>query len=182
MKFDFLRAALIVLLFLSLGVRPQEHAFAQEATPLEYAVNLNDRTGDTFKVTLSVDDLGPENAVYQFASTAPGTYQRMNIGRLVRSFEAVDAEGEVIPSENISMNQWRISDPERVSVIRYTVAETWDTPLDENPIYLMAGTSIEDDHVLINGQAVFGYPTGMQAAPYPTGPSGRLDGRHSAGR
>ena len=165
MKSDFLRAGLIVSLFLSLGVRPQQHAFAQEATPLEYTVNLNDRTGDTFKVTLSVDDLGPENAVYQFASTAPGTYQRMNIGRLVRSFEALDAEGEVIPSENISTNQWRISDPERVSVIRYTVAETWDTPVDENPIYLMAGTSIEDDHVLINGQAVFGYPTGMQARP-----------------
>jgi predicted metalloprotease with PDZ domain len=165
MKSTLLRAALLVFLFLSLGVRPQAHAFAQESAPLEYTVSLNDRTGDTFKVTLSVDDLSPENAVYQFASTAPGTYQTMNIGRFVRSFEAVDAEGRVIPSENVSTNQWRISDPERVTVIRYTVAETWDTPVDQDPIYLMAGTSIEDDHVLINGQAVFGYPTGMQARP-----------------
>ncbi len=77
MKSNSLRAALIALLFLSLGVRPQEHAFAQEATPLEYTVNLNDRTGDTFKVTLSVDDLGPENAVYQFASTAPAQWTRV---------------------------------------------------------------------------------------------------------
>ncbi|MFQ5568256.1 MAG: peptidase [Rhodothermales bacterium] len=133
--------------------------------PLMYTVNLNDRADDTFKVTLAVDDLGPDNAIYQFASTAPGTYQVMDIGRYVRSFEAQDALGEAIPSERISTNQWRISEPERVTDIRYVLAETWDTPVDENPIYLMAGTSIEDDHVLINGQGVFGYPAGMQARP-----------------
>lgn len=135
------------------------------SSPLEYTVDLTDRTEDTFKVTLHVDDLGPENAVYQFASTAPGTYQVMDIGRYVFSFEARDASGTIIPSEQISTNQWRISDPEAVAEIRYEVAETWDTPVEEDPIYLMAGTSIEDDHVQINGQAVFGYPTGMQARP-----------------
>ncbi len=165
MKLFRLRITLLFFSILVLGAEQGQDARAQEATPLEYTVDLNDRTGDTFKVTLSVNDLGPENAVYQFASTAPGTYQRMDVGRFVRSFEAVDAQGDVILSENISTNQWRISDPESVSVIRYTVAETWDTPVDENPIFMMAGTSIEDDHVLINGQAVFGYPTGMQARP-----------------
>lgn len=133
--------------------------------PLEYTVDLNDRMDDAFVVSLSANDLGPDNAVYQFASTAPGTYQTMNVGRFVRSFEATDAAGEVIPSEQVSTNQWKISDPERVANITYALAETWDTPVDENPIYLMAGTSIENDHVLINGQAVFGYPTGMQARP-----------------
>ena len=142
--------------------------------PLEYVVNLNDRSGDTFKVTLSVDDLTAANAVYQFASTAPGTYQVMDIGRFVRSFEARDDDGKLIPSENISTNQWRISDPTNVATITYSLAETWDTPVDKNPVYMMAGTSIEDDHALINGQAVFGYPTGMQSRPlkikleYPT--------------
>jgi len=138
---------------------------ASYTTPLEYRVDLNDRSGDTFKVTLSVRDLGPENAIYQFASTAPGTYQVMDIGRYVRSFEAFDAAGTPVPSTNLSTNQWRLSDPERVAEIRYTLAETWDTPVNENPVYMMAGTSIEEDHVLINGQAVFGYPTGMQARP-----------------
>jgi predicted metalloprotease with PDZ domain len=133
--------------------------------PLDYTVDLTDRTGDTFKVMLRVGDLGPGNAVYQFASTAPGTYQVMDIGRYVRSFEALDADGTVIPSEQVSTNQWRIADPEAVTAIRYEVAETWDTPVSKHPIYLMAGTSIEDDHVQINGQAVFGYPTGMQARP-----------------
>jgi predicted metalloprotease with PDZ domain len=138
---------------------------AAELEPLAYTVDLTDRTDDTFKVRLRVDDLAAANAVYQFASTAPGTYQVMDIGRFVRSFEAVDSSGAVIPSERVSTNQWRISRPEDVVEIRYELAETWDTPVDENPVYLMCGTSIEDDHVQINGQAVFGYPTGMQARP-----------------
>ncbi|NNE36174.1 MAG: hypothetical protein HKN13_13115, partial [Rhodothermales bacterium] len=133
--------------------------------PLVYTVDLNDRTGDTFKVTLSVDDLTADNAVYQFASTAPGTYQVMDIGRFVRSFQALDADGNVIPSTDVSTNQWRISRPEEVAQIQYTLAETWDTPVEEHAVYMMAGTSIEDDHVLINGQAVFGYPAGMQSRP-----------------
>ena len=133
--------------------------------PLEYTVDLNGRAGDVFSVTLSVDDLGPENAVYQFASTAPGTYQTMDVGRYVRSFEATDESGQPVPVEQAATNQWRLSDPARVRTIRYELSETWDTPVEEHPIYLMAGTSIESDHVLVNGQAVFGYPTGMQARP-----------------
>ena len=133
--------------------------------PLEYELNLNDRADDLFHVTLSVDDLGPENAIYQFASTAPGTYQVMDIGRYVRSFKAFDAVGSEIPAENVTVNQWRISRPEDVRRIEYSIAETWDTPVSEHPIYRMCGTSIENDHVLINGQGVFGYPTGMQDRP-----------------
>jgi predicted metalloprotease with PDZ domain len=138
---------------------------AVEVESLDYTVDLTDRSDDTFKVQLSVDDLGPENAIYQFASTAPGTYQVMDIGRFVRRFEAVDADGAIIPSEQISTNQWRISRPGDVAEIRYELAETWDTPVEEHTLYLMTGTSLEDDHAQINGQAVFGYPTGMQARP-----------------
>ena len=136
-----------------------------KAPSLTYDVDLNDRADDQFKVTLTVQGLGPANAVYQFASTAPGTYQVMDIGRFVRRFEARDARGAVVPAERISVNQWRLSDPARVRTIRYAIAETWDTKVERNPVYLMCGTSIEADHVLINPHAIIGYPTGLQAAP-----------------
>jgi predicted metalloprotease with PDZ domain len=142
---------------------------------LTYAIDLDDRADDLFKVTLTVDGLGPDNAIYQFASTAPGTYQVMNIGRFVRSFEARDARGAVVPTRRVTVNQWRLSDPARVRTIRYTVAETWDTTVEQDSVYLMCGTSIEADHVLINPHAVIGYPSGLQAAPvrlrlrYPSG-------------
>jgi predicted metalloprotease with PDZ domain len=150
------------LLALVLGVATS--GAAQQA-PLGYAIDLNDRSDDRFKVTAWVGGLRSENAVYQFAATAPGTYQVMDIGRFVRSFEAFDAAGRPVPVAQVSVNQWRLSEPERVRTIRYAIAETWDTEVDRHEVYLMCGTSIERDHVLINPHAVIGYPTGMQARP-----------------
>jgi predicted metalloprotease with PDZ domain len=139
--------------------------WAKSPGTLVYEVNLNDRGDDQFKVTLRVKGLKPENAIYQFASTAPGTYQIMDIGRYVRSFQAFDKKGKELKTEKISTNQWKLEDPERVREIRYSIAETWDTPVNEHRIYGMCGTSVEKDHVLINGQGVFGFPTGMQQTP-----------------
>jgi predicted metalloprotease with PDZ domain len=149
---------LALLLALTGRVEAQQSA-------LGYAIDLNDRAGDSFKVTAWVGGLTEANAIYQFAATAPGTYQVMDIGRFVRRFEAFDAAGRPVPVERVSVNQWKLSDPARVRTLRYAVAETWDTPVEQHPIYLMCGTSIERDHALINPHAVIGYPTGMQARP-----------------
>jgi len=138
---------------------------AAQQSPLGYAIDLNDRADDSFKVTAWVGGLTAANAVYQFAATAPGTYQVMDIGRFVRRFEAFDAAGRPVPVERVSVNQWKLSDPARVRTLRYAVAETWDTPVEQHQIYLMCGTSMERDHVLINPHAVIGYPSGMQARP-----------------
>lgn len=140
-------------------------ATAAPASPLGYAIDVSRRTDDQFRVTAWVSGLTADNAVYQFAATAPGTYQVMDIGRYVRSFEAFDAAGKPVPVEQVSVNQWKLGDAPRVRTLRYTIAETWDTPVDRHQIYLMCGTSIEQDHVLINAHAVIGYPTGMQARP-----------------
>src|SRR5687767_133250 len=136
-----------------------------QRSPLGYAIDVTDRSRDLFRVTAWVSGLTPANAIYQFAATAPGTYQVMDVGRYVRSFEAFDAAGRPVPVKRVSVNQWRLGDAPRVRTIRYTIAETWDTPVDEHDIYLMCGTSMEQDHVLINPHAVIGYPTGMQARP-----------------
>jgi predicted metalloprotease with PDZ domain len=152
-------------LFFSLLLLPGSLAAAPPSVPLRYEINLNDRADDQFKVTLRVNGLKPGNAVYQFAATAPGTYQVMDIGRFVRTFKAFDKRGRQLKTEQISTNQWKIDKPRKVREIRYTIAETWDTPVKEHPIYGMCGTSMERDHVLINGQGVFGFPTGMQLSP-----------------
>jgi predicted metalloprotease with PDZ domain len=150
------------LLLLTAALPPG--AGAQQPS-LAYSVDLNDRSDDRFKVMLRVEGLTPENAVYQFASTAPGTYQVMNIGRFVHDFQAFDASGKALPVQQISVNQWRLSDAPGVRTIRYRVAETWDTKVEQNQVYLMCGTSMENDHVLMNPHAVIGYPSGLQASP-----------------
>jgi len=131
----------------------------------KFYVDLNDRADDLFKVTLVPEKLSEQNKIYQFASTAPGTYQTMDIGRFVRSFRAYDENGNELDSKHISTNQWELEEPAKTKKIIYTIAETWDNPVQEHQIYPMCGTSLEKDHALINGQCVFGYFHGMQKTP-----------------
>jgi predicted metalloprotease with PDZ domain len=132
---------------------------------LTYHVDLGDQEANRFHVRLMVDGLSSDSDVLQFAATAPGTYQVMDIGRFVEGLRATGADGSEIEVERLSTNQWRIASPADVREITYTVAETFDTPVPEHPVYPMAGTSIETDHVLFNAHAVLGFPTGMQDAP-----------------
>src|SRR3989339_1425407 len=147
----FLQTVLVLLILLT--VIPAQQKFY---------VNLNDRDDDLFKVTLVPEKLTDQNNTYQFASTAPGTYQTMDIGRFVRSFKAFDESGSEIECKQIQTNQWEISEPAKTKKIVYTIAETWDTPVKTNNVYAMSGTSLESDHAVINGQAVFGYFHGKQ--------------------
>ena len=151
-------AALVLLLALA-------GSAAAQRSPIGYAIDLTDRADDQFKVTAWVSGLTPDNAVYQFAATAPGTYQVMDIGRFVRSFEAFDAAGKAVPVEQVSVNQWKLGRRPPGAHHPLSIAETWDTKVDRHQVYLMCGTSMEQDHVLINPHAVIGYPTGMQARP-----------------
>lgn len=132
---------------------------------IDFSINLNDRSNDTFKVTINVNELSNENSIFQFASTAPGTYKVMDIGRFVSNFKAFDSHGNIVVTEKVSVNQFKLSNPQKTTKITYEIAETFDATIKENKVYLMCGTSIENDHVLINGQAVFGYFKGKQATP-----------------
>ncbi len=158
----FLKLTLVacVLVFQSCG-----SGKTKEVVDVNFNVNLLDRSNDTYKVEVVPPTLKAENNIFQFASTAPGTYQVMDIGRYVSNFKAFDKDGNALTTNKVSTNQYELTSPEKIAKISYEIAETWDTPVTENKIYLMCGTSIEDDHTLINGQAVFGYFKGKQANP-----------------
>lgn len=133
---------------------------------LTYTVSMDPAAGPhQFQVRLETPKLGKEQAVYQFAATAPGTYQVMDMGRYVRQFAAFDAKGKPLGSKQISPNQWELAQPTKTREIRYTIAETWATPVTEHNVYRMCGSSLEPDHALVNGQTVLGYPQGWQAKP-----------------
>jgi predicted metalloprotease with PDZ domain len=131
----------------------------------KFYIDLNDRTTNVFTVTLEPDKLTDKNNIYQFAATAPGTYQTMDIGRYVKSFKAFDGNGNEIDTKHISINQWSLSSPEKIKKIVYQISDTWNTKVDSNYIYQMGGTTIEKNDVLINGQCVFGYFADMQSYP-----------------
>ena len=147
---------LCTILFAAVRLVPAQEVFD---------VDLTDTTADVFKVTLYPRTLTDSNSVFQFASTAPGTYQEMDIGRFVSEFKAFDGSGEVVASEHTSTNQWTISRPASVRKITYAVADIWHSKVVEHRIFPMSSTTITPDFAMINGQGVFGYFSGRQTDP-----------------
>ncbi len=155
MKMERTRSLLILILIVT--------GFSSINAQHKFIIDLHDIADDQFKVNLEPDELSEKNNIFQFASIAPGTYQIMDIGRFVRSFKAYDSKSNLIETKKISTNQWELDDPEKITRIEYSVSETWDTPVQENNIYNMAGTSLETDHAFINNHCVLGYFHGMQS-------------------
>ncbi|WP_438422836.1 M61 family metallopeptidase [Aquimarina macrocephali] len=160
------KVLILSLILITLSCKSIKISESENRTTIDYSINLNDRSNDTFKITIDVTNLTKENAIFQFAATAPGTYKVMDIGRFVSNFNAFDANNGSLPVKKISVNQYELSAPQKTVKITYEIAETFDSKIKENTVYLMCGTSIENDHALINGQAVFGYFKGKQAAPF----------------
>jgi predicted metalloprotease with PDZ domain len=138
---------------------------AGDAAPLRYTVDIVAPGSHAIGVTLRVDSLAPGDSVFQFAATAPGTYQTMDIGRFVRDLRATDARGRAVPVTRIATNQWRLASPARVREIRYRVLDTWHAPITEFPVYPMAGSAREAEHALLNWHAIVGFPATRQASP-----------------
>ncbi len=151
------RLIALVLPFLLFAIRAEGQQL--------FEVNLNDTTGDSFKVTLVPKQLTPANNVFQFASTAPGTYQEMDIGRFVSDFRAFDKDGREVPVSHVSTNQWTLSRPNDVRKITYDVADIWNAKVDSDRVFPMCSSTITSDFVMLNGQCVFGYFSGLQAEP-----------------
>ena len=127
-----------------------------------YSIDLNDLSEDKFRVKAYLSGLTESNSVFQFAAVVPGTYRFSNFGRYVSRFQAFDKDGQSYASEKLSTNQWEISNPEKVYYLEYDIFETWDIDMEKPSVYLMGGTSLETDHVLLNGFGVLGYPEGMK--------------------
>ncbi|GGF04944.1 M61 family metallopeptidase [Hymenobacter cavernae] len=142
---------------------------------LTYTVEVDPAAQDQFQVKLELPKLGKEQGIYQFAATAPGTYQVMDIGRFVRKFEAFDSKGKPLEVKHVNINQWQLLKPEKTHEIRYTIAKTWNAPFPEHQVYRMCGSQLDASHALLNGQCLFGYPQGWQSKPlrvklnYPAG-------------
>ncbi len=138
---------------------------ASDGLNLKYEVDLTKFESDSFYVKLDVTGIKDESALFQFAATAPGTYQVMDVGRFVGGFQAWDSKGGQLPVEQASINQYKISDAKKLARITYRVDDTQGNPMKENLIYPMCGSNLEKDNVILNGQMVYGYFKNFQSNP-----------------
>lgn len=140
--------------------------FAMAQPGLHYTIAPDTTDWNGFLVTLTIEgELDKKTNYYQFAATAPGTYQTMNMGRYVTDFVVIDDRHRQRRMRQAGMNRWEIRKANKIRQIQYRIAETFDTPVQEDPIYPMAGSSLEPNHALISPHALIGYPKGMQQAP-----------------
>jgi predicted metalloprotease with PDZ domain len=124
---------------------------------IAYHLDLNKLSNKAFDVVMDVSGLLKADSIFQFVATAPGVYSILDIGRFVKQFSAKDGAGNLLRTEKISVNQWKISSPEQVKKIVYTIGETLDPAIRQHVVVPYAGSSIYDDHVVFAGHAVFGY-------------------------
>lgn len=151
-----------VLFFLTLAAIPVR---ATPSVEFRYTVDLTRLSTDSFFVTLETRGLTLDSIVFQFAATAPGTYEVEDVGRFVGGFEAFDAAGQSLPVFRRSTNQYVIHNARQLAVLRYRVEDSYDTAIREDRVGPMSGSNLEADNALVNGQMVFGYVQGFQSHP-----------------
>jgi predicted metalloprotease with PDZ domain len=140
---------LIILLFLSLNLYAQEHVF-------RYELDLTNKN-DAFNVTVYTPPLSDNDNIYSFVSYAPGVHQPLDFGRFIKMFKVYDKDGNELITNKISINDFEILEPARVSSIVYEIDDSFDMNTTYHPIYPMSGTGINDNYTIINPHGVFGY-------------------------
>ncbi len=159
------KLSILLLLFLNVVLNVNFYASEPDKVYLKYEVDLINYQDDLFHVKLFPGKLTSDNQYYNFVAYAPGVHSVLNFGRFVKSFEAFDKNGDEIQTEKVSMNKWRIFEPEKVYRIEYDIEDSFDSDIEEDRVYPMAGTGIEDDYIVLNTFGVIGYFDKLKSIP-----------------
>jgi predicted metalloprotease with PDZ domain len=130
-----------------------------------YEVDLTQPDDDLFHVKIRVDNLSPNNGIYNFAAIVPGTYHTSDFGRFVQTIEAYAVDGTKIAIRRLSTNRWEIADAVNLAELRYTIEDSYDSHADGPLISAMGGTGIDENVIVLNTVGVLGYFEGLQSAP-----------------
>ncbi len=157
MKLAYSISIFCLIVFKTFSVNAQGNVF-------QYELDLT-KNNDVFNVILNTPQLGPEDQVYSFVSYAPGVHQPLDFGRFIKLFKVFDKNGEELMVQKISLNDFRILEPEKVAKIVYEIDDSFDMKIEHHPIYPMSGTGITKDYTIINTHGVFGYFKNLKDRP-----------------
>lgn len=133
---------------------------AKTENVVQYTIDLSGNTEDLLRVSMVVPPLSQKDTIVIFPASAPGTYDRLDFGRFVESLTAYDNDGNIVQSERHSVNTFRLSQPEKVVRIVYTLDDSWDeeTADKSKRIFNPGGTNFQADTCFVlNYFAVCGY-------------------------
>jgi len=122
-----------------------------------YAVDLLNIKDDRVSVALTTPAITQASTIFSFPKAIPGSYARKDFGRFIVDFEAFDNTGKKLKTEKLNKNQYRISNANTLTTIKYQVNDTWDQKHDDF-IFQPGGSNIEAGvNVVMNNHAFYGY-------------------------
>lgn len=121
---------------------------------------------DRVKVTMQFPATNQKTVIFNIPKIVPGTYSSDNYGQFIENFEAVDTQGNPLPTKRLDDNRWEIAQAARLKAIHYEVNDTFDMER-EGGVFSPAGTNIEKDrNFMLNLHGFVGYLDGMENLSY----------------
>ncbi|MCB0721099.1 MAG: peptidase M61 [Ignavibacteriae bacterium] len=158
---------LLIILFLCISMGSLHAQEIQQDESYHFFLDLNNIKNDQAFVEAITPTVSSESIVFYFPKVIPGTYRIADFGRFISDVKAFTKDGGELPVEKIETNGWRIDNAQSLYKITYTVDDTYDTDIKEDPIFKMGGTDIEEGKVyLVNTHGFFGYLQDMKDKEY----------------
>jgi predicted metalloprotease with PDZ domain len=130
-----------------------------------YSINLLNVKEHKIIVNLRTPRIKTSKAIFTFPKIIPGTYRISDYGKFISDVKAVDGAEKQLVVKRLNNNQWEIDNAQQTRKISYTVHDIFNST-DQNAIFPMAATDIEDKVIVVNTFGFFGFIEGMTRLPF----------------
>ena len=154
----------LILLFTGFNLRAQFQPI-QNDTHYQVMMDLTAVENDLLPVEVVPPVISEEEVEFHMPRIIPGTYDVHNYGRFLRDVAFLNAMGDTLEVEKLSLNRWLIKNAQDLYKISYKVEDTYDFDGETN-IFQPAGTSQEEGAFLLNNFGYIGYLKGRKNQPY----------------
>lgn len=132
-----------------------------------FTIDLVQVQDDKIQVTLQTPALQTSETIYNIPKMVPGTYSVDNFGRYVSDFKAYDRHNQLLETEQLDDNRWKIKNAPQLTKITYWIDDTFQDLSAGHQIFEPAGTNIEaNQNYLINNHGFMGYFDNLKRLPY----------------
>ncbi len=141
--------------------------FSAASNSYRFTLDLIRVQNDKIQVTLQTPTITPSETIYNIPKIVPGTYSVDNFGRYLSDFKAYDKNNNLLETEKLDDNRWRIHKANTLVKITYWVDDTFQDSAAAHQIFEPAGTNIEANQIfLINTHGFMGYFDNLKLLPY----------------
>ena len=133
-------------------------------------INLVDIKNDKVQVDFTLNAPKKDTLIYYMPKTVPGTYSSDNYGQFLEDFKAFDNNGNLLPTEQLDQNSWRITKASKLKHLSYLVNDSFDSEYkinEDDRLFSPAGTNIlAENNFVLNLHGFVGYFKEFQNKPY----------------